>query len=183
MIHLISRDPAQNQPLMDRVNAVLLHRHNGLDDFEYLDFNSILATYYNVFAAMIAVIGLVTGVSLLIGGVGIMNMVLVAISERTREIGLRKAVGASEDTIRTQFLFEAGMLSVFGGLLGTGLGIGLVIGISAVIRIFYADWVSLVSWPAVLVALVAATGTGVFFGWYPARVAAGLDPIVCLRRE
>lgn len=183
MITLISRDPSRNFELLDRANALLLHRHNGVDDFQFMDFAGMLKNFYAVFFGMILLVGLISGMSLLIGGVGIMNIMLVAVTERRREIGLRKAVGASEGAIRLQFLIESIVLSLFGAVIGTVLGVLIAWGAAKVGPMINRDWVGLVSMPAVSLAILAATGIGLFFGWWPARQAAKLDPILCLRSE
>jgi putative ABC transport system permease protein len=117
-------------------------------------------------------------VSLLVGGIGIMNIMLVSVSERTREIGLRVAVGARSKDILVQFLLEATTLSLIGGVVGIGLGLAGSYGIA-----YFADWRVLVQPEAVLVAVGFAGAVGIFSGLYPARKAAGLDPITALRHE
>lgn len=183
MVTLVSRDPGRNGELLDRANALLLHRHNGVDDFQFMDFAGMLKNFYAVFFGMILLVGLISGMSLLIGGVGIMNIMLVAVTERRREIGLRKAVGANEGTIRLQFLIESIVLSLFGAVIGTVLGVLIAWGAAKVGPMINRDWVGLVSMPAVLLAILAAAGIGLFFGWWPARQAAKLDPILALRSE
>ena len=118
------------------------------------------------------------GISLLVGGIGIMNIMLVSVTERTREIGLRMAVGAKRGDIMLQFVLEALLLSLFGGVFGIALGIGG----SAVIAGF-AKWPVLIGPEALLVAVLFSAAVGVFFGYYPARKAARLDPIEALRQE
>ncbi len=169
--------------LLDRANALLMFRHNGVDDFQLFDLGGMIKGYQATFNAMLAVVGLIAGMSLVIGGVGIMNIMLVAVSERRREIGLRLAVGAPRASIRTQFLVEATLLSLTGASLGAALGTGLVLVAVAIVPRINPDWVAVTSWPAVAIAILAAGLTGVFFGWYPARQASRLDPIVCLRTE
>ncbi len=183
MITLTSLDPSRNTLLLDRVNAILLHRHNGLDDFRFLDFGGMLKGFYAVFFGMIVVVGLIAGMSLVIGGVGIMNIMLVAVAERRREIGLRKAVGAPQATIMRQFLVEAVVLSLFGAVIGAAVGIGLAQLAASVGPMINKGWVGIVSQPAVAMAVLSSAGIGLFFGWYPAKQAAKLDPILCLRSE
>jgi ABC-type antimicrobial peptide transport system permease subunit len=117
-------------------------------------------------------------VSLLVGGIGIMNTMLVSVTERTREIGLRLSIGARDLDVLTQFLVEATLLSVTGGILGIVLGIGFSIGVSRL-----AHWATDITIESVVPSFVVAAGTGVFFGYYPARKAASLDPIDALRYE
>jgi putative ABC transport system permease protein len=127
---------------------------------------------------MTVLLGAIAGVSLLVGGIGIMNIMLVSVTERTREIGVRLAVGARGQDILLQFLIEAVTLSVAGGLIGIGLGIG---GARAVSANF--GWTTLVSANSILLAFAFSAAIGVFFGFYPARKAARLDPIDALRYE
>lgn len=182
-IAMTSRDAERNRELLDRANAILLHRHNQVDDFQFLDFAGILKGFYAVLFGMILVVGLISGMSLVIGGVGIMNIMLVAVSERRREIGLRKAVGATKATIRMQFLVESVVLSLFGASFGVVLGGGLAWIIAVVGTKINAGWVGVVSQPAILVAILASCAIGCFFGWYPAKQAAEQNPILCLRTE
>jgi putative ABC transport system permease protein len=123
-------------------------------------------------------LGSVACVSLLVGGIGIMNIMLVSVTERTREIGVRMAVGARGKDILLQFLAEAITLSFMGGLLGIALGIGISKLVSA-----KAGWVTLVSTESIALAFAASAVIGIFFGFYPARKAAQLDPIEALRYE
>jgi putative ABC transport system permease protein len=127
---------------------------------------------------MTILLGAIAGVSLLVGGIGIMNIMLVSVTERTREIGVRMAVGARGSDILLQFLVEAVVLSVGGGLLGIGLGFGVAQLVSAEL-----GWNTLVSPQSVALAFLFSAAIGIFFGFYPARKAAGLDPIEALRYE
>jgi putative ABC transport system permease protein len=164
-------------------NAILLHRHNGVDNFQFLDFGGLLKNFYTAFAVMRMVVALVASVALLIGGVGVMNIMLVSVNERMREIGLRKAIGATRGVILGQFLTEAVVLSLFGALIGVSAGVGLAVGGSKIIRMLNPAWVEDFSYGSVVIAVLAATAVGVFFGWYPAKRAAELEPIQCLRHE
>jgi putative ABC transport system permease protein len=120
----------------------------------------------------------VAAVSLLVGGIGIMNITLLSVTERTREIGLRMAVGARSRDVLRQFLLEALVISLAGGLIGVIAGVLASIGIARMLQ-----WSTVVSPLSVVLAFGVAAAVGVFFGWYPARRAAQLDPIVALRRE
>jgi len=117
-------------------------------------------------------------VSLLVGGIGIMNIMLVSVTERTREIGLRLSIGASDIDVLTQFLVEAIVLSIAGGAIGILLGVGLSYGVTQVLQ-----WSTSVTAQSVALSFAVAAATGVFFGFYPARKAASLDPIEALRYE
>jgi putative ABC transport system permease protein len=129
-------------------------------------------------STMTNLLGAIAGVSLVVGGIGIMNIMLVSVTERTREIGIRIAVGAHGSEILLQFLIEAVMLSALGGLLGIALGVG-----ASEIMSRLNGWPTLVSPAAAIIAFVVSAAVGVFFGYYPARKAAQLDPIDALRYE
>ena len=120
----------------------------------------------------------IASVSLIVGGIGIMNIMLVSVTERTKEIGLRQAVGAKTHDILSQFLVEAVTLSVFGGIIGIIMGV-----VSSLLISYFAGWTTLVSVPAIVLAFLFSGLVGVFFGYYPARKAAFLDPIEALRYE
>jgi len=120
----------------------------------------------------------IASVSLLVGGIGIMNIMLISVTERTREIGVRMAVGASEKDVQSQFLTEAVVLSLLGGVIGVPGGVLTSLGISAIL-----GWQTDVSFLAIGVAVLFSIFTGVFFGYYPAQKAAQLDPIEALRYE
>jgi len=127
-----------------------------------------------------ALLGAIAGLSLLVGGIGIMNIMLVSVTERTREIGLRKALGATAALIRQQFLIEAVVLTLLGGILGVLLAVGLLALISALVPFFGVFVLSPVT---VLLALTVSALVGLFFGVWPAARAAALDPIEALRFE
>jgi len=120
----------------------------------------------------------IAGISLLVGGIGIMNIMLVSVTERTREIGIRMAVGARSSAVQNQFLIESLVLGLTGGLIGVLFGCGVSILLSKVF-----DWPSLISPASVVISAVFSMAIGVFFGYYPARKAANLDPIEALRFE
>jgi hypothetical protein len=136
---------------------------------------SILGVITGTITLMLSAIA---GLSLLVGGVGIMNIMLVSVTERTREIGIRMAVGARSRDILRQFLIEAILLSAIGGLIGVALGIGASAGLTMLINAFTrgTKWPVVVSLPAAAVALLFAAAVGMFFGYYPARRASRLDP-------
>jgi ABC-type antimicrobial peptide transport system permease subunit len=127
---------------------------------------------------MTALLAGIATVSLIVGGIGIMNIMLVAVTERTREIGIRRAVGARSRDVLTQFLAEAVALSMLGGVAGIAVGFAASAGIEALL-----EWPTRVSVDAVLLAFAIAVSVGVFFGFYPARKASRLDPIDALRYE
>jgi putative ABC transport system permease protein len=127
---------------------------------------------------MTALLASIAGISLVVGGIGIMNIMLVSVTERTREIGLRLAMGARRRDVLVQFLVEAVVLSLLGGVVGIVAGIGAARGLTALM-----SWPTDVSAQAIVLAFVIAAAIGVAFGYYPARRASRLDPIVALRRE
>jgi len=148
------------------------------DDFTVRDMKQILETQTAATSALTALLGAIAGVSLLVGGIGIMNIMLVSVTERTREIGIRLAIGAQEEQVLTQFLVEAVVLSVFGGVVGILLGLGVARLAAANMRLpFMPD-------PTImLVAFVFSALIGVVFGYFPARRAARMNPIEALRHE
>ncbi len=165
-----------------KLDAVLHDRHRipRSADGDYIIRNQadILATFQNVTQTITLMLGSVAAVSLIVGGIGIMNIMLVSVTERTREIGLRKAVGATRSNILVQFLVESIVLSVLGGLMGIVLGVGA----SRVVASTFG-WTTVITPSAVVMAFGFAAAVGVFFGIYPAQRAAALDPIVALRYE
>jgi putative ABC transport system permease protein len=127
------------------------------------------------------IVGFIAGIALVVGGVGVMNMMLVSVSERVREIGIRKAIGASPVDIGRQFLLEAMVLSGVGGGIGVGAGIVCAIGASALIRHFKPTWVTVLPPGAIAAALFVSLGVGLLFGYFPARRAAKLEAINAMR--
>ena len=177
-------------PLAQRqIRELLLDRHDIRDtseaDFEVQSATEIAEMFGTVTGTMTALLAAIAGISLVVGGVGIMNIMLVSVTERTREIGIRMAVGATSGDILRQFLVESVVLSVIGGLVGLTLGITLSVGVTMLINELLpgSDWPIVVSLPAAVVAIVFAAGVGIFFGFYPARKASQLDPIDALRYE
>jgi putative ABC transport system permease protein len=153
-------------------------RPGGENDFMVRNQQEILATQQQATQVFTALLASIAGVSLLVGGIGIMNIMLVSVTERTREIGIRKALGATRGNIMLQFLIEAMVLSFVGGTLGILLGSGAAFSLSRL-----AGWNTYISPMAILVAFAFSAGVGLFFGILPARRAASLDPIVALRYE
>jgi putative ABC transport system permease protein len=127
---------------------------------------------------MTMLLGSIAGVSLLVGGIGIMNIMLVSVTERTREIGIRMAIGARSSAVRTQFLIESVVLSLAGGFVGIVLGVAVSLAIPALL-----GWQTLVSPASIVGSVIFSAAVGIFFGYYPARKAAALDPIDALRFE
>jgi putative ABC transport system permease protein len=160
-----------------------LRRHHRIragdqDDFTIRNQTELLSTFSSVSNILTVLLGVIAGISLLIGGIGIMNIMYVSVTERTREIGLRMAIGGKSFDILMQFLTESMLISIIGGLIGIVLGIvaSKIVGLT-------------LSWPVVvlpgsgILSFAVCTIIGIFFGWYPARKASNLDPIDALRYE
>jgi putative ABC transport system permease protein len=164
------------------VTSLLLARHNISDptqaDFSVLNQADILASASSITTTLTYLLGAIAGISLLVGGIGIMNMMLTTVTERTREIGLRKAIGAKKSDISKQFLIEAIALTTIGGVIGIILGSAISLGVN------YTGLVTTsISFPAIALAFGVSAAIGIIFGWYPARRAASLNPIEALRYE
>ncbi|MDA1208456.1 MAG: ABC transporter permease [bacterium] len=176
---------------ISEVKSVLRRRHdiqNPEDDSDKDDFivrSSAQASEIlgSVSLGITMFITMIAGISLIVGGIGIMNIMLVAVTERTREIGLRKAVGARKSDVLLQFLIEAVLLTLIAGVIGLVLGFGLSALIAAVLEKFFAAYTFAYSIPAMGLAMAMAASTGLIFGIYPARKAANLSPMTALRYE
>jgi putative ABC transport system permease protein len=175
-------DPDANiDDVITQIKLLLVKRHDlTLDtaDFTVTTQQDIISTRESTTAAFRSLLAWVAGVSLIVGGIGIMNIMLVSVTERTREIGIRQAVGATPNDIRLQFLTEAMMLSIVGGLIGIVVGVG-----GSYIFGALSDMRTVVQFNSILLAFSSAAIVGVFFGYYPADQAAQLDPIEALRYE
>ncbi|HEU4936835.1 MAG TPA: ABC transporter permease [Vicinamibacterales bacterium] len=178
----VSAATPETAPVSAEITELLRARHklmgNDPDDFMVRTQEEMASVRTETTKTMTTLLAAIAGVSLLVGGIGIMNIMLVSVTERTREIGLRMAIGARGRDVLMQFLVEAVVLSLFGGLLGIGMGFGL----SAAAERFL-QWPTTIPPNAIAMAFGFAAGTGVFFGFYPAKKAAGLDPIEALRFE
>ena len=167
-----------------QVTGLLRQRHHlhppfpQNDDFQVTNQTDLLARSTSVTTTMTTLLTAVAIISLIVGGIGIMNIMLVSVTERTREIGIRKAIGATPHDILMQFLIEASIISVLGGLAGVMLGVVSSIGLAS-----FGGWSTIVSPTALVVALVVSAGVGIFFGIYPAKRAASMNPIEALRYE
>jgi putative ABC transport system permease protein len=181
-MHVQMRSPEEMTEAQAVLTELLRTRHRLSptqdNDFTIRSQADILQAFTGVSQTMTVLLGGIAAVSLIVGGIGIMNIMLVSVTERTREIGIRKAVGARRRDILLQFLVESVALSVTGGVIGVGVGI---IGSKLINQ--FAGWATLLSVQAILLAFSFAVAVGVFFGLYPARRAAMLDPIVALRHE
>lgn len=174
--------PSSNDIVKRIVNARFVGRHPGVDDFTLFDLSGAMQKFHVIFAVMEMLVALLAGIALLVGGVGVMNMMLVAVSERVGEIGLRKALGASPRAIGLQFLVESCLLSVAGGGAGIAAGVLTSIGAGALIVRLLPRWQLSLAPGAMLAAIVATLAIGIAFGWLPARRAAQLDPVEAMRR-
>lgn len=181
-ISVQAADASQMAAVQQGVTELLLQRHDIADatqaDFNVLSQSDIAATASTITGTFTVVLASIAGISLLVGGIGIMNMMLTAVTERTREIGLRKAVGARRSDISVQFLAESVALTFIGGLVGVLLGVGVSLGLTQFTGISTS-----VSGGSVLLAAGVSIGIGVVFGYYPALRASGMNPVEALRYQ
>ena len=177
---------AQNADVLkkaeEEVTALLDQRHRigpaKERDFSVRNLSEILAVSEQSSKVMSLLLGAVASISLIVGGIGIMNIMLVSVTERTREIGIRMAIGAKQRDILLQFLTEAVLLTTGGGIIGMGLGVAGAMAVSQLMK-----WPTLISSQAIVVAFAFSAAVGIFFGFYPAKKAAALNPIEALRYE
>jgi putative ABC transport system permease protein len=166
----------------EEIQALLNQRHritNGKEpDYSTRNLSEILAVAEQSSKAMSLLLGAVASISLIVGGIGIMNIMLVSVTERTREIGIRMAIGARRNDILMQFMTEAVLLTMIGGVIGICLGAGGAMIVSKIL-----EWPTLISVQSVTIAFIFSAVVGIFFGFYPARKAAMLNPIDALRYE
>ena len=174
--------PEATYTAQQQITELLRQRHrltqNQENDFTVRNLTDVAEAADETNRIMTLLLSSVAGVSLLVGGIGIMNIMLVSVTERTREIGIRMAIGARSSAVRTQFLIESIVLSLTGGMIGILLGLGISIVIP-----YMLGWPTLVSFAAIIGSVIFSVAVGIFFGYYPARKAASLDPIEALRFE
>ena len=176
-------DSTKMDQVQENIETLLRQRHhltagNKEDDFTVRNLTSLMETVSQSTSMLTLLLGAIAGISLLVGGIGIMNIMMVSVTERTREIGIRKALGATFMNIMTQFLIESMVIGVIGGLIGILVGIGASQLISKV-----GNFTTVITATPIIVSFVFSVGIGLFFGIYPARKAAKLDPIEALRYE
>ncbi len=165
------------EPLQRKLTAALTDKYDG-EEFSAVTQTQILGTIGRILGLLTLVLAAIAAISLLVGGVGVSNIMLVSVRERTREIGLRKALGARQHDILLQFLIEAVLLCVVGGLIGIGLGVGGSLLVAAV-----SPLPAVIAWWSPVLAFAVSAAVGIFFGVAPARRAGRLDPVVALRSE
>jgi putative ABC transport system permease protein len=175
-------DASNISTVSDQITQLLRQQHKlqppAPDDFTIRNNADIISRVSSVSDTMTALLGGVAAVSLVVGGIGIMNIMLVSVTERTREIGIRLAIGAQPGDVLAQFLVEAVVLSVLGGAIGILVGSGV-----ALLLPMLAGWTTVLPWNAIVLSFAVSAAIGMFFGIYPARKASQLDPIVALRYE
>ncbi|MCR5469247.1 MAG: ABC transporter permease [Lachnospiraceae bacterium] len=177
---IVSQMGVDSDKLADKVKTYLggYYRSNKYITIETFNMASMVSTFSDMMGTITLAISVIAGIALLVGGIGVMNIMLVSITERTREIGTRKALGATNSSIRTQFIVEAMIICLIGGIIGVIAGVGL--GLFAANLLGYPASPSVVS---IVVSLVFSMAIGVFFGYYPANKAAKMNPIDALRYE
>lgn len=187
MIHLLVKSDNDVPVALEQIKSILRERHDiegeMSDDFTARAAVQGLDALKQVTDALKFFLAGIAAISLLVGGVGIMNIMLVAVNERTREIGLRKAIGATFGDVQTQFLIEAAAVTILGGIIGIIFGFLISAMVAGVARYLGYDWDLVVTIPSILMGLLVSGTVGIIFGWYPARRAAGLDPVEALRHE
>lgn len=180
MASAVSEDDAPEA--VEQVTAILREQHklmdNEDDDFSVRSMEELISTFSSTSEMLTILLVAVASISLLIGGIGIMNIMYVSVKERTKEIGLRMAVGGKGSDILMQFLIEAILISITGGVLGVILGLGATVFIEK-----FLNWPTSVALYSIVISFAVCAVTGIFFGWYPARKASALDPITALRYE
>jgi putative ABC transport system permease protein len=189
LVFVSARSEMLSGTVEKEIRALLTERHRippgEKPDFEIRNTADIANVMAIITGSLTLMLSVIAAISLVVGGVGIMNIMLVSVTERTREIGIRMALGARPRDIMRQFLVESVVLASIGGLIGIGLGIGASAGLTALINVFLpsANWPLMLSIPAAVIALLFAAAVGIFFGYYPARRASRLDPIEALRYD
>ena len=172
----------QNEVAIEQITESLRSSHKlktgDENDFQVRSQSEMVQMFSSISDILTLLLGAISGISLLVGGIGIMNIMYVSVTERTREIGLRLSVGGRGNDIMMQFLIESILLSVFGGIIGITLGIATSSLTASIMK-----WPVVITTVSIVMAFLVCSAIGIFFGWYPARKAAGLNPIDALRYE
>ncbi len=181
-IYASARDEQSSDSATKEITAILRKSHqlkaSDDDDFSIRTQAELISTISSTSELLTVLLAAIAGISLVVGGIGIMNIMYVSVTERTKEIGLRMSIGATGADILSQFLVEAVLISIAGGLIGIAFGLS-----SSALITFFLSWPTVVSVSSVIISFAVCAITGVFFGYYPARRASGLDPIEALRYE
>jgi putative ABC transport system permease protein len=183
-LQIYKADGSTSAQTIDDAEAVMKHLHGPGAQFQAFDTTQQGAAFLNVIAYVAVGISAIGAIALVVGGIGVMNIMLVSVMERTREIGIRKAIGASRSDIMWQFLTEAVAITLIGGLVGTAFGVGVATLASNFLDMQFAGNAAGINWyPIIAAALGSSLAIGIFFGTYPAMRASKLEPIECLRHE
>jgi putative ABC transport system permease protein len=169
---------AANSEISQILRSTHRLKESDSDDFAVRTMQELINTFSSTSQLLSILLAVIAGISLLIGGIGIMNIMYVSVTERTREIGLRMSIGARGRDILFQFLTEAIIISIFGGVIGVMLGI-----LSAKLVTYFLSWPTLITETSIVLSFLVCACTGIFFGYYPSQKAARLDPIDALRYE
>jgi putative ABC transport system permease protein len=184
MVQVVNADSVDQAT--EEISQILRTRHRtpiGSDDFTVFSQRDLLTTFESITGILTIFLGGIAAISLLVGGIGIMNIMLVSVTERTREIGLRKALGARKRDILIQFLTESSLLSLIGGIIGIMLGWFIAYIVGQIAAATNTDFTPVVGTDAILLATIFSASVGLFFGIYPASRAASLEPVEALRYE
>ena len=176
-IVLQAEDPTLLETATESAKEILTKNHAGEQDFAVLTGTQLVASDNELFTGLTQIVAIIASISLLVGGIGIMNIMLVNVAERNREVGIRKAIGAANGQIINQFLIESTIIGLTGGVVGYGLGVGIAFLIGV-----YLPFLPMIEWQVAVLSIGVATGTGILFGLYPAIRAAKKDPITALRQ-
>ena len=172
----------QTESAIDEITSILRKNHKlketDDDDFNVRSQQELSSMMSSTSDMMTILLACIAGISLLVGGIGIMNIMYVSVTERTREIGLRMSIGARGRDILAQFLIESVIISITGGIIGVILGCGAAVAVKGIL-----NWPIAIQGYSVVLSFLVCTATGIFFGWYPAKKASGLDPIEAIRYE